>query len=59
MVGLGPLKPYLSEDYQLKFSEQNISWCSNASVLFIDNPAGVGYSYARRDIDNYHNDHSF
>ena len=28
-------------------------------MLFIDNPAGVGYSYAPWEIDNFHNDYSF
>ena len=28
-------------------------------MLFIDNPAGVGYSYAQRTIDDFHNDFSF
>ncbi len=35
------------------------SWTRNASLLFIDNPAGVGYSYANRDIDIKHSDYSY
>jgi cathepsin A (carboxypeptidase C) len=27
------------------------TWSRNASLLFIDNPAGVGFSYAERDVD--------
>lgn len=27
------------------------TWCRNASVLFEDNPAGIGYSYAHRMLD--------
>jgi carboxypeptidase C (cathepsin A) len=37
----------------------NNSWCRNASVLMIDNPAGVGFSYAKRDIDLVHSDSSY
>ena len=37
----------------IEFSQ---TWARNASLLFIDNPAGVGYSYAERDNDRFTND---
>ena len=38
------------------FIEMNNTWCNNASVLFLDNPAGTGYSWADRKIDFFGND---
>ena len=32
------------------------SWCKNASVLFLDNPAGVGFSYGATSRDISHSD---
>lgn len=40
------------------FTRNNKSWCRNSSVLLIDNPAGVGFSYAKRENDKSANDHS-
>ena len=36
-----------------------VTWARNASLLFIDNPAGVGFSYAKREVDMMHNDISY
>jgi carboxypeptidase C (cathepsin A) len=41
------------------FIEMPNTWCANASVLFIDIPAGVGYSTADRKKDYFGNDHHF
>lgn len=40
------------------FARNNNSWCRNSSLLFIDNPAGVGFSYGVRDVDTSANDQS-
>jgi len=32
------------------------TWNTNASVLFLDNPAGVGFSYGKTDQDLTHTD---
>ena len=57
-LGGGPLKADAEEGF-LTFIDMPISYCSNASVLFLDNPAGIGFSYAKRKIDDSHNDFSF
>lgn len=46
--GLGPF----SMDHQVNAH----SLTNESSVLYIDNPAGTGYSYAGRDIDYYQTD---
>ncbi len=34
-----------------QFEEYAGAWTRASSMLFLDNPAGVGYSYAKRRID--------
>jgi cathepsin A (carboxypeptidase C) len=41
-TGFGPI---ISTDGSSSFKEWNHTWCKNASVIFLDNPTGVGYSY--------------
>ena len=38
------------------FFRNEKSWCRNSSLLLIDNPAGVGFSYGKRDQDMAAND---
>jgi cathepsin A (carboxypeptidase C) len=40
------------------FVRNDKSWCRNSSLLLIDNPAGVGFSFAKRYQDMSANDHS-
>ena len=42
---VGPYAPVNNSNELTKF---NLSWSRNASLLFIDNPSGVGFSYAKR-----------
>jgi carboxypeptidase C (cathepsin A) len=52
-TGIGPV--FLRSD--VGFIEIQASWCNNASVLFLDNPAGTGYSWADRYFDFFGNDY--
>lgn len=52
--GIGPI----DTDDMITFRSSQYAWTRNASILMIDNPAGVGYSYAKRDIDFNQNDYS-
>jgi carboxypeptidase C (cathepsin A) len=54
--GLGPV---YSDRGSGELQDWAYSWCNNASVMFIDNPAGVGYSYAGRKVDWHHSDNSY
>jgi carboxypeptidase C (cathepsin A) len=51
--------PYVSDGTSNLFPFSEYTWAKNASLLFLDNPAGVGYSYAERNFDSVNNDHSF
>jgi cathepsin A (carboxypeptidase C) len=48
--------PWVMEDGTNYFVENNFSWNSNASVLYIEQPAGVGYSYCNSTEDCYSDD---
>jgi cathepsin A (carboxypeptidase C) len=52
-VKMGPLT-YINETY---LKPSNYSWNRRANVLYIDNPAGVGYSYAEKPRDIKTNDY--
>jgi serine carboxypeptidase-like clade II len=51
--------PYVSDGTSTLFPFSDYTWAKNASLLFVDNPAGVGFSYAERIFDSANNDHSF
>ena len=54
------LGPYITFDGTSNLSPvPTLTWAKNSSLLFIDNPAGVGFSYAEREYDSFNNDHSF
>ena len=55
-VGLSPIA-FVSPE--VGFVHFDKSWANNASLLFIDNPVGVGYSYGERKIDIISNDRSY
>ena len=57
--GLSPLRASNNENGTFTLVPFNQSWCTNASLLLIDNPAGVGFSYAPKNWDNVHNDDSY
>jgi carboxypeptidase C (cathepsin A) len=38
--------PLVTDDANTKFVSNEFSWNNRSSVLYIDSPAGVGYSYA-------------
>ena len=43
--------PYVSDGTSNLFPFSEYTWAKNASLLFVDNPAGVGFSYAERIFD--------
>ena len=52
MLGLlQELGPYLLEDGETEFFENPYSWNNEASILYIEQPAGVGYSYCNSTED--------
>ena len=55
-VGMGP---YVTVDGFSNLTEWPLSWNRRANVLYIDNPAGVGYSFAERNIDFVQNDYQY
>ena len=46
--GLGP---YLSDMSSLNVTYNPYSLTNRSSVLYVDNPSGVGYSYVGRDME--------
>ena len=54
-AGIGPL---YNVGLKPPFYANPYNWTSKASALFISNPAGVGFSYAKRKVDLYNNDNS-
>ncbi len=50
--GLGPYRN--SADGKFEYNLDTLT--KNANVLYIDSPAGLGYSYAQRKIDLHSND---
>ena len=52
--GLGPYK----KNTEGKFEYNLDSLTKNTNVLYIDSPAGIGYSHAQRKIDLHSNDFS-
>jgi serine carboxypeptidase-like clade 2 len=49
--------PYLLENGATTFTKNEHSWNKEANVLYIEQPAGVGYSYC--DWDNHPEDCTF
>jgi carboxypeptidase C (cathepsin A) len=54
-TGIGP---YVFIDNQTIFKSE-YSWTNKANLMLIDNPAGVGYSWAKREVDYAQNDYQF
>jgi len=48
--------PFVMEDGGTTFNENKWSWNTFANVLFIEQPAGVGYSYCNSTEDCYSDD---
>ena len=51
--------PYISFDGTSKLNKWPFAWNRRANLLFIDNPAGVGYSFAERNIDIISSDYQY
>ena len=43
--------PYILPDGQTKFVKNEYSWNREANVIYIEAPAGVGYSYCIPNVD--------
>ena len=50
--------PYVMENGETTFHENKYSWNKEASVLYIEMPVGVGYSYAKEAGDFEYNDYA-
>ncbi|CDW86436.1 carboxypeptidase c (cathepsin a) [Stylonychia lemnae] len=48
--------PYVFDDGEFVIKQNPEPWNKRANVLYIESPAGVGYSYAKTDEDTQHND---
>ncbi len=54
LLALQALGPVVTDGKDFFRNEK--SWCRNSSLLLIDSPAGVGFSYGKRDQDMTAND---
>jgi carboxypeptidase C (cathepsin A) len=50
--------PYVFDDNEFVIKPNPEPWNKRANVLYIESPAGVGYSFAKTDEDWAHNDYS-
>lgn len=57
-IGLGH-GPYLYHEETNSFTVNPDAWNNETNMLYVDNPAGVSYSYAERDVDYSFNDDAF
>jgi len=48
--------PYVFDDGQTIIKPNPYPWNLRANVLYIESPAGVGFSYGATDADQTHND---
>ena len=48
--------PYVVEDGQTKFTKNQYSWNKEATVIYFDSPAGVGYSICNNTAECNFND---
>lgn len=48
--------PYVFDDNEFVIKPNPEPWNKRANVLYIESPAGVGYSFAKTDEDLAHND---
>ena len=50
--------PYVFDDNEFVLKPNPFPWNTRANVLYIESPAGVGYSHAGTPEDSLHNDYS-
>ncbi len=52
LQGFTNFGPFISLDGTSNFdSFETYTWCRRANLVLLDNPAGVGYSHAARELD--------
>jgi len=51
--------PYVTADGTSKLYRSNYSWNRRANLLLIDNPAGIGYSFAENERDFIMSDYQY
>ena len=50
--------PYTMNETTWQFEKNNFAWNLEASVLYVEQPAGVGFSTCGKPEDCYHDDES-
>lgn len=48
--------PWIIDDELHEVKKNDHSWNKRANVLYLESPAGVGFSVANAEADTYHND---